>query len=178
LTTRLIGLLLLALDVASCTTDEPHPWVPPQIDQTQTLARIGDTGHSMVCSAASDYVHSVYSSQLLVEAACTAHALQTTTNSTECAQVVAQCLHTLPPPVDEQLQRILNQASCEAAGVPTSGCDSPASELIACLDELGTMVSQIKLKVTCTAFGSPVPPDWWRIPSPPSCVALATRCRK
>jgi len=176
---RSIGVLLLTLGVAGCITEErARSWVPPDIDETLTLASIGEAAHSMMCDAFSGHVHDLYGSQLLVEAACTAHALQTTANSTECAQVVEQCLDTLPPPVEGQLQRILDQASCEATGVPESGCDSSVSELIDCLDELGGMLDQVELKVTCAAFGSPVPSDWWRISPPPSCVALATRCRQ
>jgi len=86
--TRSIGLLLLTFGVAGCITEErARAWVPPEIDETLTLASIGEAAHSLMCDAFSGYVHDVYGSQLLVKAACTAQALQTTANSTECARL-------------------------------------------------------------------------------------------
>lgn len=164
------------LTLGACTTDLPGAWVPTDIDISERLERIGDKAYSMLCNTFSDHVHDVYRSQLLIEAACTAHALQTTSNASECAQVTAECLDTLPAPVEDQLQTILAQASCKSVGVTSSGCGSVVSDLVECLDAIGSKVSQLKLSATCAAFGSPPPPDWWRLSVPDACMDLVSRC--
>ncbi len=158
-------------------TDPTESWLPQDVDVTDTLEHAGDKAYSMLCDQFSSHVHGLYSSQLLVRAACTAHALNSTANAIECEQATASCLETLPQPVESQLESILAQASCERAGVSRSGCPSPVSELVACLDELRHQLDKLEMTATCTAFGARVPADWWRIVQPSSCVELATRCR-
>ena len=105
------------------------------------------------------------------------HALRTTGNTNECTQATEACLDTLPPPVEDELESILTQASCERLDVLPSGCSAPVGELIACLGELRDEIERIEMSATCTALGSRVPTDWWRIAQPTSCIELATRCR-
>lgn len=163
--------------LGACVTDPTESWLPQEVDVTDTLEHAGDKAYSMLCEQFSSYVHGLYSSQPLVRAACTAHALSSTANALQCEQATASCLETLPQPVESQLEAILAQASCERAEVARSGCPSLVSELIACLDELRSELDKITMTATCTAFGSRVPADWWRIVQPSSCVELATRCR-
>ena len=151
-------------------------WVPPDIDEQQTLDRLGSAGYAKLCSAFSDYVHDKYRSNYLVKAACTAHSLETTADAIACGEELDKCLDTLPPVVDQQLSSILAQASCTTAGIDPATCGSKVSALTACLDALGEKVDQLELSLTCAAFGSPVPDDWWRIPEPAECSALRAGC--
>jgi hypothetical protein len=172
MTTRL-AILLLALAGCPSTTGD---WVPDDIDEQQTLDRLGAAGYQKVCSAFDDFVRDQYRSNLLIRAVCTAHALQTTENAVMCGEAVDACLDDLPAPAEALLEQILAQADCSAVDAMVTGCSSPVSKLTGCLDELGTKVDQIKLSLTCAAFGSPVPPDWWKISLPPACMALAESC--
>jgi hypothetical protein len=156
--------------------DDPQSWVPSDIDQQATLDAIGAAGYAKVCGAFSDYVHDTYRSQLLVKAACTAHALQTTTDAVTCGAELDACLDTLPPVVDQQLQQILAQASCAAIGLEPDGCPSTVTALKGCLDALGDLVEQVELSATCAAFGSPVPADWWMVGEPAACATLRNGC--
>lgn len=151
-------------------------WVPDDIDEQQTLDRLGSAGYAKLCSAFSDYVHDQYRSNYLVKAACTAHALQTTTDAVMCGETLDACLGTLPPVVDQQLNMILAQASCPAAGIDPATCGAKVSALTACLDALGEKVDQVMLSLTCAAFGSPVPANWWMIDEPAECAALRSGC--
>lgn len=153
-----------------------HDWVPPDIDEQQTLDRLGAAGYQKLCGAFADYVHDQYRSNYLVKAACTAHALQNTTDAVMCGESVDMCLDTLPPVVDQQLNMILAQASCSAAAIDPTLCSSPVSALTACLDALGDKVDELELSLTCAAFGSPVPQDWWMVDEPAECAALRAGC--
>jgi len=164
--------LCLVPGLAACVA-ERDAWIPLDLDESELVQSLGEFGHDQLCNAFEGYVHGQYRSVLLVEAACTAHALQTTKNATECAAAVDTCLQTLPAPVEDQLQRILEQADCNRASSGADGCG--ISDLITCLGDLGDAVTNVKLTVTCAAFGSPVPPNWWRIAPPESCLDLA-RC--
>lgn len=150
--------------------------VPPDIEENQTLDRIGSAGYAKLCSAFEDYVRDRYRSDRLLQAACTANALQTTTDAVACAAAVDMCLDMLPPAVEAQLDRILAQASCTAVAVQPTGCSSTVSQMKACLDALGTEVDRIMFALTCAAFGSPVPEAWWMIDPPPACSAIASQC--
>jgi len=152
-------------------------WVPSDVDTDQTLDRLGDSGYARVCSAFEDYVRDQYRSNYLIKAACTADALANTSDAVACGESVDACLDTLPPPVEAQLDAILDQAGCNALDVfsPT-GCAAKVSELTACLDALGAALDRIELSATCAAFGSPVPEDWWMIPLPAECSALSAEC--
>ena len=166
----------LGVGLAACV-EERDSWIPQEIEihEGEMLQDLGDVGHQLLCDAFDGYVHRTYRSVLLIQAACTAHALQTTRNATECAAVADACLQSLPAPVDDQVERILAQAGC--GGVSSAGCGSMVYELITCLGDLGDAITNVKLTVTCAAFGSPIPSDWWRISPPASCLELA-RCAR
>jgi len=167
----LLFVACLGVGLAACV-EERDSWIPPEIDEGEMVEGLGDVGHRLLCDAFDGYVHRTYRSVLLIQAACTAHALQTTKNATECAAVADACLEALPAPVEDQVERILAQARC---GGVSHGCGSMVSELITCLGDLGDSITNVKLTVTCAAFGSPIPSDWWRISPPTSCLELA-RC--
>jgi hypothetical protein len=156
--------------------EQAEEWLPLDIDATQALDRIGDDAYQTLCNSFDGYVHDIYRSKLLIKAACTAHALQTTNDATSCAAETEQCLDTLPPVVEEQLGRLVKQAGCGPAHVSTAKCRSPVSELIRCLRDLRGIVDSTGKELTCAAFGSPLPADWWHVSTPESCVALATAC--
>lgn len=162
--------------LVGCGSSSQGDWVPPDIDEQQTLDRLGSAGYAKLCSAFADYVHDQYRSSYLVKAACTAHALQTTSDAVMCGEELDRCLDTLPPVVDQQLNTILAQASCSAAMIDPTTCTSKVGALKACLDALGEKVDQIELSLTCAAFGSPVPPDWWMIDEPAECAVLRSEC--
>lgn len=158
--------------VLGCADD--RSWVPSTVDVAARVQDIGEFSHEQLCKAFDDFVHDPFESAIVVQAACTAHALQTTANAEECAQVADECMSTLPPPVEKQVDRILAQAGCDAASSGSHGC-APVSDLISCLGDAWDEVTKIRLTATCAAFGSTVPEGWWRIPPPDSCVDLA-RC--
>jgi hypothetical protein len=167
---------LALLVLVGCNSGGSSDWVPEDIDEQQTLDRLGAAGYARLCSAFSDFVHDQYRSQLLVKAACTAHALQTTDDAVMCGEELDMCLDTLPPVVQQQLDMILAQASCSAVGIDATTCSSKVAMMKACLDALGEKVDELMLSLTCAAFGSPVPQDWWRIEEPAECAALRSGC--
>lgn len=168
--------LALCIGLAGCSSSSGSDWVPEDIDQKQAVNQLGAAGYARLCSAFDDYVHDQYRSSYLVKAACTAHALETTQDAIACGEAVNECLDTLPPVVDDQLNRILAQASCSTAAIDPATCQSKVSAVKACLDALGEKVDDIMLSVTCAAFGSPVPSNWWVIQQPPECEALRSGC--
>jgi hypothetical protein len=166
---------LLAL-LAACGGTSGGDWVPSDIDEQQTLDTIGSAGYSRLCSAFEDYVHDQYRSSYLVRAACTAHAIDTTTDAVACGEALDDCLDTLPPAVDSQLDSILAQASCSRVSITPTGCSAKVSQVKACLDALGDQLDEIELAATCAAVGSPVPSDWWMIDTPSACTSLSADC--
>lgn len=168
--------ILVALSLAACGDGGDGDWVPADIDEAQTLDRLGAAGYARLCSAFDGYVRDTYRSNTLIRAACTAHALETTPDAAACGAALDACLDDLPPVVEDQLASILAQADCSAVDLMQNGCSSPVSALTTCLDDLGTQLDQIELSVTCAAFGSPVPPSWWRISPPASCSSLGASC--
>lgn len=168
-------LLLSVLALSACKTAS-EDWVPSDIDESQTIDRLGAAGYAKLCSSFDDFVRDQYRTNLLVRAACTAHALQSTETTAECADSIDACVNDIPSVVETQLEMILAQADCAAVGVMTNGCSSPVSALTTCLDDLGAQLDNIKLQLTCAALGSTVPQDWWRISPPASCTALASGC--
>ncbi len=171
-------LALIGAGPSACASEVATSWVPDEVDVEQTLESVGETTYGLLCDGFSSFVHELYSSQLLVRAACTMHALRTTTDMNECTEATENCLETLPTPVEQELESILEQASCDTSGVLPSGCDAPVAELVACLGELRDEVEKIQSAATCAAFGSDVPANWWRIAQPNSCIELATKCRR
>jgi hypothetical protein len=178
--TRLCSFIVfvtLGSGLAACTSEVATSWVPQDLDLAETMDNVGEEAYGKLCDQFSGYVHELYSSQLLVRAACTAHAVRTTRNTTECMHAMDDCLATLPPPVEHELESILTQASCERSNVLPSGCRAPVGELVACLDDLRGTLERLETSATCGALGSPLRPDWWRVVQPASCIELATRCR-
>jgi hypothetical protein len=167
-------LLLSVLALAACKSSDD--WVPSDVDESETIDKLGAAGYAKVCSAFDDFVRDMYRTNVLVRAACTAQALQSTETTTECADYIDDCVNDIPAVVETQLQAILAQADCTAVGVMTDGCSSPVSALTTCLDDLGAQLDNVKLQLTCAALGSTVPPDWWKIMAPSSCTALASGC--
>ena len=162
--------------LASCSSNNSGDWVPSDIERDQALSALGSAGYARLCNAFDDYVHDQYRSSYLVQAACTAHALETTADASACGEAVDACLDTLPPVVDQQLDSILAQASCTMVPIDPSACPSTVAALKGCLDALGEQLDQIELSLTCAAFGSPVPANWWRISLPAACTALTDAC--
>lgn len=169
------SVLLLAV-LAGCVVDEVEAWLPADLDVSQPLERLGDEGYKLLCRSFDGHIHDIYRSQLLIKAACTAHALETTADAADCAARTDECLDTLPPVVEQQLDQIVAQAGCTDALATTTTCRSPVSELIQCLRDLRGIVESTGQELTCAAFGSPLPEDWWHFSTPLSCVALATSC--
>lgn len=166
-------MLLVACGGTKSTVEE---WVPDDIDTDQTVDRLGAAGFGKLCGAFDEYVRDMYRSNRLIQAACTAEALQTTANATECGAAVDACLNDLPPVVETQLDQILDQAGCPALGIEQAGCTSTVSALTGCLDALGAQLDTVELSLTCAAFGSPVPADWWMIEPPEECYAIVRGC--
>ncbi|MDX2093363.1 MAG: hypothetical protein SFX73_36300 [Kofleriaceae bacterium] len=162
---------------SACVADAADEWIPTEVDQDALMDKVSDKTVKLVCSRFESSVHRLYRTPLLVKAACTAHALQSSRDVEECATLTDQCMNTLPAVVDEQLNYMLEQAGCGDIQPDHKGCRSTVSELIACLGDLGDEVSQIKLEATCAAFGSRIPEDWWKVSPPVSCVDVFTRCR-
>ena len=167
--------LPLLLMLVACKTSSSDDWVPDDIDENETLDRIGAAGYAKLCSSFEDYVRDMYRGDLLIRAACTAHALESTLDAVACGEAVDACLDDLPPAVESTLEQILDQASCPA-DVAQAGCQSKVSMLTTCLDDLGRKVDQIEFSLTCAAVGSPVPANWWRITPPSSCTSLGQEC--
>jgi len=167
-------LALLGLALAACKTS--GDWVPADVDESETIDALGAAGYAKVCSAFDDFVRDQYRTNILIRAACTAQALQSTETTAACADYIDDCVNDIPAVVESQLSSILAQASCPAVGVMTNGCSSPVSALTTCLDDLGAQLDNIKLQLTCAALGSPVPSDWYKISPPSSCTALASGC--
>ena len=169
---RIAYLLVVVAACGSSATD----WLPSDIDRGQTLDRLGTAGYSRMCQAFEDFVRDEYASSYLVQAACTANALQTTSDAAACGESVDACLDTLPPVVEDQLQTILAQASCSKLELSVTGCAATVLDMKHCLDALSEKLDTIELSATCAAFGSPVPSDWWMISLPAECTSITTDC--
>lgn len=176
---RLYVLVVLAVASAlpGCTSELATSWVPQDIDVEETVDHLGDKAYSLMCDQFESYVHELYSSQLLVKAACTAHAVREARDTDECTRVTDACLETLPKPVENELESILAQASCKRSEVSPKDCDAPVWELVSCLEDLRSTLERVTTSATCAAFGSKLEPGWWKIVQPQSCIDLATRCR-
>ena len=168
--------LVLCVGCGASSSTNPGDWVPEDIDEQATLDRIGTAGYQKLCGAFEDYVRDMYRSDRLIQAACTANALQTTADAAACGVAVDMCLDMIPPAVETQLNMILAQAKCSALGVEPTGCQSKVAQMKSCLDALGKKVDQIMFSLTCAAFGSPVPETWWKIEPPAECSAISSQC--
>ncbi len=177
---RLCSLVVVAVvgaGVSACTSELATSWIPQDLDVEDTVDHLGDKAYSVLCDQFEGYVHELYSSQLLVRAACTAHALRETRDTSECTRVTDACLETLPAPVEDEMETILSQASCKRSEVSPGECRAPIWELVSCLEDLRGTVERVTMSATCAAFGAKLDPGWWKIVQPESCIALATRCR-
>lgn len=173
---RYLVVAAVAIAAQACV-GEHEAWVPHEIEIDETLERIGDTGYQMLCGAADGALHDAYRSQLIVKAACTAHALRVTDDATSCTTVANECLDKLPSPVEEDVQALLGQAGCDGVGVSETECKSPVFELIECLDDVRAALDHVASTVTCdVVHHESLPEDWWRISPPASCVNLVTGC--
>jgi hypothetical protein len=170
---HLAWFVIAACGGSSSTLDD---WVPDDVDTSTTVDRLGAAGFAKVCTAFEDYVRDMYRSNRLIQAACTAHALETTADATACGAAVEACLDELPPVVETELQMILDQAGCTALRVEQAGCSSTVSAFTDCLDALGAQLDTLELSLTCAAVGSPVPEDWWIIEPPEECYAIVRGC--
>jgi hypothetical protein len=171
--------LLVSIVLAACggsSGDSLAEWVPDDVDSSATVDRLGAAGFARVCTAFDDYVRDTYRSNVLIQAACTAHAVETTADAVACGATLESCLDTLPPVVEEELDAILDQAGCTALGVEPTGCSSTVSAFTDCLDALGAQLDTIELSLTCAAAGSPVPEDWYLIEAPEECYAIIRGC--
>jgi hypothetical protein len=176
--TCLILLSVVGCEAASDPPDPPDPtdWLPEDISESATVDSIGDAAFAKLCGAFEDYVRDMFRSNKLIQLACTAEALDTTTDAVACGMSVDDCLNMLPPVVEAQLDQILDQAGCTALAIENTGCQSTVGALKGCLDALGEQLDLIELELTCAAVGSPVPEDWWMIDPPAACQAITTGC--
>jgi hypothetical protein len=174
---RFVLVPALVLVTHACTTTDPEAWVAASVDVKEKIADVGESGYQLLCSAFDGYIHDAFRSSLIVKAACTTHALRSTSDATTCTAIADECLDKLPSPVEEDVQAILAQVGCTGLGVSPTGCSSPISELIACLGDTKAALDHVALSFTCEAvLDGTVSPDWWRISPPQSCADLVTRC--
>lgn len=168
-------MLAVALCLPACG-DDPS-WVPPDIDQAQPLTSIGTAGYTNLCNAFDTHVADAFRSSRLIKTACTAYALQTTQDTAACNAAVSACVAEQPVAVQFQIDQILDQASCAMVSATPAGCASPISDLVRCLDALGSAVDQLKLDLTCAAAGTMRPAtSWWKIAKPAACEPIETAC--
>jgi hypothetical protein len=159
--------------------DDVQEWLPSEIEVHETLEDVGESAFQGLCGAFDGYIHGKYRSSLVVKAACTAHALRTTSDAAECTAIADDCLAKLPSPVEEDVRGILAQAGCNGLGVARGRCNSPISDLIACMGDLKAAIDHAALTFTCSAaLEGSVPHDWWHVSLPTSCVDVVTRCHR
>jgi len=170
--------LLLVCALVACGDDDGGggDWVPDDIDRDATLDAVGEAGYQRLCSAARDYALDQYRSSYLVEAVCTAIAIETTTTATECGDAITECIQNPPPAAVAQLDTILAQASCSTVDVEPAGCAATVSQLKECYDQLGVEVEELRFNLECQVAGQPVDDSWWRIDVPTSCSTLENMC--
>ncbi len=175
-------LALMLLAACASDVDRPEPpdppddWLPSDIDVDTTVDKLGAAGFAKLCGAFEDYVRDMFRSNRLIQLACTADALETTTDAVACGDSVNACINMVPPAVESQLEQILDQAGCTALDITQTGCQSKVSALKSCLDALSEQLARIELQATCAAIGSPVPEDWWMIDPPAACMEISDDC--
>jgi hypothetical protein len=166
-------------DVEEWGPDDTKEWLPSGIEVRETLDHVGDAAYQGLCGAFDGYVHDKYRSSVVVKAVCTAHALRSTSDPTVCTAIADECLAKLPGPVEEDVHAILEEAGCRGLGVARGHCNSPISDLIACLGGLKAAIDHAAVSFTCeAALDGSVSGDWWRVSLPQSCVDLVTRCHR
>ena len=151
-------------------------WLPDDIDREATLAQVGSAGYARLCSAFEDYARDQYTSSYLVQAVCTAIAIETTTTAAACGEQAVACKDNPPPEALAFLDRILAQAGCATVAVEPTGCAATVAQVQQCLDDLGTEVDEIQFTLTCAAAGQMLDDTWWQIALPPACATLKTAC--
>lgn len=166
---------IVALSVVACSESSDR-WVPADIDTSTTVENLGTAGYGRVCSAFADYVRDMYRSDKLVQAACIARALETTGDAASCGDYVARCVDAIPPEVEALIAKALASASCTTLDIDPTACGVSVSTLTSCLDALGTQFDRAQYGLSCAAFGSPVPSDWYEVALPASCSRLISQC--
>jgi hypothetical protein len=168
----------LGVLIAACGDDGGGggDWVPADIDRQQTLDALGDAGYQRLCSAARDYALDQYRSSYLIEAVCTAIAIETSETSSDCGDQITECINNPPPAAVAQLDGILAQAGCSTVMLEPMGCAATVSQIEGCIEELGNEVEEIRFNLTCELAGQTVDQSWWRIDVPSSCATLENMC--
>ena len=151
-------------------------WVPDDLERDSTVDAAGDAGYDRLCAAARDYALDQYRSSYLVEAVCTALALEMTGTVTECGDAVTDCIQNPPELAVLTLDMILAQASCDTVAVEPQGCLATIGELAECYDQLGAEVEEIRFNLECQAVGMAVDDRWWRVDVPASCSTIVNMC--
>jgi hypothetical protein len=164
------------LAVAACGGDSASDKFPDDIDTDITLDQAGASGLNRICSTFEGWVRDQYSSSSLVEAVCTAQAIESTETAGDCADAVQECLDSPPAQAEALLDSILAQAGCSAIAVTAEGCASTVGKLEACLDALGDELDNVQLTLTCAAAGQPLDDGWYEIPLPAACAELQSDC--
>lgn len=171
---RMWKLSSIVVVLSACSGQQS--WVPADVDTSTTVDRLGAAGYSKLCSAFADHVRDTYRSDLLVRAACTAYALDSTTDAVMCGEVAQACTNNVPAPVETLIGRALSEAGCSTLAVEPATCAVSVSTFTACLDAMGDQVGEAQYSLACTGFGSPVPPDWYALELPSACKAIIDQC--
>lgn len=167
--------VLPVLLVTACG-DSTSERFPSDIERNVTLDSLGDSAYQRLCSTFEGWVYDQYAASPMVQAVCTAIAVESTETAGECGEALQQCLENPPPQATAILDEILSQASCEAVAIEPDGCTSTVGQIQDCLDSLSSELDRIELTLTCAAAGQTLEPDWWRIQVPSECMALQTEC--
>jgi hypothetical protein len=170
-TALLIGLLLTA--TGACGGGSAGDWLPDDLEREATLDTIGDAGYAKLCGAFEDYVLDMYRTSYLVQAACTAIAVENTADAAACGESVQACLDNPPAEATALVDMILAQAGCATVDVEPTGCSATVRQVESCLDALGAEVDQVEFTLTCAAAGQSLDDSWWQIDRPSSCSSLS-----
>ena len=150
--------------------------MPNDLEGDATLDEVGAAGCQRLCSAARDDALDQYRSSYLVEAVCTAIAIETTTEVTACGDAITDCIQNPPAEAVAQLDAILAQASGDTVEVEPTGCAATVGQLADCCDDLGVEIQEIRFNLECQVAGQTVDDSWWRIDIPAPCAALENMC--
>lgn len=173
---RQLQLITMMLMSATACNDSSENWVPSDIDTSTTVERLGTAGYSKLCGAFADHIRDMYRTDKLVLAACTAKAMQSTSDATSCGDYVDRCVNAVPPEVESLISQALAEAGCQALDIDPATCGVSVSTLTNCLDAFSAELDRAQYSLTCAAFGSPVPSNWYKISSPSACTSLLSQC--
>ena len=168
-------LSVTALLWAACG-GEHGSWIPDDLDTSTTIDRLGAAGYARLCDAFAEHVRDQYRSDRLVQAACVAHALDTTIDAVACGEASRACIEEVPAEVETLISLALGEAGCSMVPIDPAACGASVSSLTRCLDAMGQRVDAAQYGLACAALGSPVPPDWYMLDLPAECAALGDQC--